>query len=1848
MFERIAVVNRGEPALRLIRAVRELNAEHGTATRVIALHTEAERRASFVRAADEAVLLRESGEGSPYLDHGELGRALRTSRADAAWVGWGFVAEDPAFAELCADLGVTFIGPPPEAMRLLGAKIEAKVLAEQTGVPVAPWSGGPVETLEEGHRHAAAIGYPLIVKSRSGGGGRGIRVVRTEGELEEALTRTQAEAARTFGDPIVFMERLVEGGRHVEVQVIADQHGAVWAPGVRDCSVQRRNQKVIEESSSPVLSAEQATALRESSIALVRAAGYVGAGTVEFLYQPTEQLFTFLEVNTRLQVEHPVTEATTGLDIVKLQLHVAAGGRLVGDPPPESGHAIEARLNAEDAEQGFAPAPGRVALMRMPRGPGVRVDTGMTVGDVIPPAYDSMVAKIIAWGRDRPEALARLRCALRETTVVLHGGTTTKSFLIDLLDRPEVVAGTADTGWLDRAGIGSGESQPNGFVALLQVAVDVSDAEEAHERAAFLAAARGGRPRAPHEVGRRIELGYRGQVYRLTTAKVSGDRYRVQLDGRSVDVDVDRLSPLESRLTVGGRRFSVVAVTATGSHLIEVDGVSHRVTRDAGGVVRAPAPSVVVGLRVEPGQEVEAGQTVAVLESMKMETAVRAPFAGRVRELLVAVNAQVDAGAALLDLERTRADVEEASGERITFPGTAEAQETDSHQAALSLLAELQALITGYDVDAGHARQLVAGYGAARSEVPADDPELLRGELTVLTTFADLCELARNRPASEEEEADQQVHSPREYFHSYLHSLDVEREALPESFRGRLRRALGHYGVGDLEPGPVLEQAVHRIFLAQQRISDQLPAVQALLERWLDGGAPPPGPSRSEVAEVLDRLVTATQLRYPSVGDLARAVRFRYFEEPVLQQARQEVLDEAARMLAELDEAGARGDTAASMARVETLVASPEPLIRLLAERAGRQTAEPDPVLEVLTRRYYRSRDLQHVRSFMLGGHSCVSADYELNGTQLHLVALMTERNALPAALSALAGAAEHVADPPHLLVDLYLSWPDSPADADTMAAEVRDVLDAVVPLRTVRRVTVTVTTPEGDAEALTFRPAVGGSGAGDGDGLVEDRIIRGLHPLTAQRLNLWRLKNFDGVRLPSAEDTYLFHVVANDNPNDERFIAMAEVRDLTPVRDESGEVVAYPTVERLLTACLDGLRRAQPLRKSRRPLDHNRVFLYAWPSIEVPLAELAGLARAAAPLTAGAGLEEIVLLARLQEGGSATPREVALRFSYTPGTGVTMRVTDRPTEPMRPLDDYADKVLRSRARGTVYPYELAPLLAGPGGTFVEHDLDDAGRLVPVQRPPGRNRAGLVVGVVETPTKRYPEGMARVVLLGDPTKALGTVAVPECDRVVAAIDLAEERGIPVEWFALSSGAKISMDSGTENMDGVARGLRRLITFTQRGGEVNVVVAGINVGAQPYWNAEATMLMHTKGILVMTPDSAMVLTGKHSLDYSGGVSAEDNFGIGGYDRVMGPNGQAQYWAPNLTAAVDLLFQHYEYAYVAPGERWARSAGTDDPADRDVRSFPHQHPSSEFTTVGDIFSAETNPDRKKAFDIRTVMRAVSDADHPVLERWAGMAEADTTVVQDAHLGGRPVTILGIESRPIPRRGSFPADGPDQWTAGTLFPKSSKKAARAINACSGNRPLVVLANLSGFDGSPESLRNVQLENGAEIGRAIVNFDGPIVFCVISRYHGGAFVVFSGVLNDNMEVLAVEGSYASVLGGAPAAAVVFTGEVDRRTAADPRVRDLEAALAAADRVEQARLRAELAALRSAVRSEKLGEVAAEFEAVHNIERAREMGSVHAIIPAAELRPRLIAAVERGIQRTTRSTPHALQEEST
>jgi acetyl/propionyl-CoA carboxylase alpha subunit/acetyl-CoA carboxylase carboxyltransferase component len=1828
VFSRIAVVNRGEAAMRLIHAVRDLNAAatDGHRIEVVALHTEGERRAMFVREADIAYNLGPAS-ARPYLDYAVLERALVESRADAAWVGWGFVAEHPEFAEVCARIGVTFVGPSAAAMRKLGDKIGSKLIAEEVGVPVAPWSRGGVETLEEARAAAARIGYPLMLKATAGGGGRGIRRVSSDAELAAAYQLTRDEAHRAFGSGVVFLEKLVTGARHVEVQIIADGQGAAWAIGVRDCTIQRRNQKVIEESASPVMTAAQARVLKESAERLAIAVGYAGAGTVEFLFQPADGTFAFLEVNTRLQVEHPITEVTTDTDLVKLQLHVAAGGRLEGERPAERGHAVEARLNAEDPDRDFAPSPGRIAHLDIPSGPGIRVDTGVAEGDSIPPEFDSMIAKIIAHGRDRAEALARLRRAMQETTVVIEGGATNKSFVLDLLAQPEVIDGSADTGWIDRVrDEGRLVHHAGSGVALVAAGIDAYEDAEAIERTRLVETARGGRPQVQHDVGRPIDLKLRGTAYKVAVLRVGPDRFRVTIAGpdgvHRVEAALTRLGPYAARLAAAGRTHRLVLATHGPVHLVQVDDVAHRVTRDEGGVVRAPAPALVVATPVAVGDEVAAGAPVLVLESMKMETVVPAPFSGRVRELLVTAGSQVETGAPLARLEPTGEGTAEVDGARgqaaLDLPP--DDRRTTAAERAEAGLRDLSGLMMGYDVDPVGGGDDLAGYLRARDSLAADGAAPLSGELALLDLFADFAELSRNRPAGERDAGETRIHSPREYFHTYMATLDPERGGLPPEFRERLGRVLRHYGVDSLERTPELERAVFRVFLAGQRSAPEVQVAVALLRRWL-AGPPPQPPLDATARDILDRVVFATQLRFPLVGDLARSVRFRWFDQPLVDAQRSAVLAGVGDELMALDDLP---DGAERTRRLEALADIPERIIGFLGDRLRGGIPSREPMLSVLIRRHYREYHLDDLREYAVSGRPFACADYTLDRRRTHLVSTVGRLDELVPG-SALIRSLEEELDRAETekVADIYLYAPGLPVDPALAAVEVARRLDGTGLVQRVRRVAVGLVRGAGiEIDHLTFRP----DGAG---GIVEDRPVRGIHPMVGRRLNLWRLRDFDLTRLDAPRDVLLLDCVARDNPADRRLVALAQVRELAVVRDGEGRVVGLPHVERALAMCLEAIRTARTGSGGTR-LDMNHVWIHIWPLIEADVDQLTALRAQIAPMTAGAGIEEVRIEGRIAAAGGRGVPAVA-RFSYQPGSGVVYSVEPPATDLLAPLDAYAEKVVRARRRGLVYPYELTGLLVGEGGSAVEYDLDDAGALVPVERPIGENHAGIMCALVRTPTDLHPEGIERVLLAGDPLQSLGSVAEAECARIIAALDLAEERGIPVEWFALSAGARISMDSGTENMDWVARALKRIIEFTQDGHEINVVVAGINVGAQPYWNAEATMLMHTKGILVMTPESAMVLTGKQSLDFSGGVSAEDNFGIGGYDRVMGPNGQAQYWAADLAGAVGILLAHYDATYCAPGESGPRHAPTADPIDRDVTRSAHALDGSDFATLGDIWSPVSNPDRKKPFDVRTVMRALADQDHPMLERWAGMADAETAVVVDARVGGHSVCLLGIESKPVARRGFPPTDGPDSYTAGTLFPKSSKKAARAINAASGNRPLVVLANLSGFDGSPESMRGLQLEYGAEIGRAIVNFDGPIVFVVVSRYHGGAFVVFSKALNPRMTVLALEGSFASVIGGAPAAAVVFSREVDARTAADPRVAAVDGRLTVAENGHRAALAAELADLRRAVRAEKLGEVAAEFDGIHDIHRAVAVGSVDEVIAAADLRPRVIAALDAG-----------------
>src|SRR4051812_2132737 len=774
--------------MRAIHAVRELNEERDEPIRVIALYTETERHALFVRQADERHCLGPAlvDGKSAYLDYENLERALTETSADAAWVGWGFVAEHPAFAELCDRLGIVFVGPGADVMRALGDKIEAKRLAEQAGVPVAPWSGGPGESVEAAVEVGERLGFPLMIKATAGGGGRGMRRVDAEADVAEAFERARAEAAQAFGDPTVLMERLVGAARHVEVQLMADGEGGVWALGVRDCSYQRRHQKVVEESASPALTAEQERELADSAVRLARTAGYRGAGTVEFLYEPEGRRFSFMEVNTRLQVEHPVTEAVTGADLVRLQLHVAAGGRLDGDPPPPRGHAIEVRLNAEDPGRGFAPAPGRITLLRLPTGPGIRVDSGVAEGDSVPPQFDSMIAKIIAHGDTREQAIARLRRAVADTTVAIEDGTTNQGFLLELLGRPELRSGEVDTGWLDRLQA-QGDVEPvrHADAALVQAAIALCEAAAAAERGAFYALARRGRPHADAETCHVLELMHRGVGYRFEVCQTAPGRFLVEVDGARIETTVEELTAHERRLSFGGRSHRTVTALQDADLLVEVDGVPHRISRDEGGMIRSHSPGVVVAIPVSAGDEVQPGDVVAVTESMKMESSLTATVHGRVREVLVSANAQVPAGKppVLIDPIEDDAGATEAEGDRLRFT---------SAELDAGGLERLGWAVLGYDVTSDEVARALAA-------VPAEgDPA---SERRLLELYADVRTL--DRPHADG--LDRGLGSPQEHLYAFLRSLDAEAEGLPERFVAHLGRALAHYGVESLERTAALE-----------------------------------------------------------------------------------------------------------------------------------------------------------------------------------------------------------------------------------------------------------------------------------------------------------------------------------------------------------------------------------------------------------------------------------------------------------------------------------------------------------------------------------------------------------------------------------------------------------------------------------------------------------------------------------------------------------------------------------------------------------------------------------------------------------------------------------------------------------------------------------------------------------------------------------------------------------------------------------------------------------------------------------------------------------------------------------
>ncbi|MFJ9131344.1 biotin carboxylase N-terminal domain-containing protein [Streptomyces sp. NPDC102340] len=587
-MHKVLIANRGEIAVRVVRACRDAG------LRSVAVYADQDREAPHVRLADEAYALDGTTAAQTYLDVGRLLARAAESGADAVHPGYGFLSEDAGFARAVDEAGLTWIGPPPAAIERLGDKVAARDIARTVNAPLAPGTdrpvSGPDEVLEFAERH----GLPLAIKAVGGGGGRGLKVVRTLEEIPDLLESAAREAAAAFGRADCFVEKYLDRARHVETQCLADRHGNVVVVSTRDCSVQRRHQKLVEEAPAPFLTSGQDAALRAASRAILTEAGYVGAGTCEFLLGEDGTL-SFLEVNTRLQVEHPVTEEITGIDLVQEQFRIAAGEKLGYADPPQRGHSIEFRVNGEDVGRGFLPTPGTVTRWRVPAGPGVRVDTGLVEGAVVDGSFDSMLAKLIVTGADRPQALARARRALAEFEV--EGIPTTLPLDQFLLDTREFTASDPETGfavhtrWLEQS----------------DVRVDPWQ--------------------APQEAEESVEVAGRVPY----TVEVAGRRLEVVLPGSlaAASRPAPRGGPSRRRTT----RPSAAAPTAGGAEALT-----------------SPMVGTVVKISASQGAEVSEGDVLFVIEAMKMEQPITAHRTGVVHKIAVAAGAGVSRGAPLCEI----------------------------------------------------------------------------------------------------------------------------------------------------------------------------------------------------------------------------------------------------------------------------------------------------------------------------------------------------------------------------------------------------------------------------------------------------------------------------------------------------------------------------------------------------------------------------------------------------------------------------------------------------------------------------------------------------------------------------------------------------------------------------------------------------------------------------------------------------------------------------------------------------------------------------------------------------------------------------------------------------------------------------------------------------------------------------------------------------------------------------------------------------------------------------------------------------------------------------------------------
>jgi len=1293
-------------------------------------------------------------------------------------------------------------------------------------------------------------------------------------------------------------------------------------------------------------------------------------------------------------------------------------------------------------------------------------------------------------------------------------------------------------------------------------------------------------------------------------------------------------------LTLNDVTFEISYITRGNTRIFEINKTPYPINFENKGVIKAPSPSIILNIAVKKGQTVKKGDYLISLEAMKMETIITAEDDGIITEVCICEGEQVSAGQTLLKIECSQRqetdalnslknDNAESLNNSIDFSKIAfDANDISKNNIPKIwdyLCSQFRAYFLGFDINAP-LNDIFKDITNFAELHPNFYEMLLNNFLDVIEIYCDI-EILFSSQKFETENAARQL-SFQELLMHYFKRIKEPEKGLPEIFLNLLNKASRWYSSSRIHEIEAYLRAVFRFYKTHANISKKNQLLLLIL-RYIEENFQKFNIKSVEerLSQLLISLAQLTELEYPNIAFAADNLKYKivnqfYFSK--IKDIRSELLKNILVNISnKIDIEEKLNLLNKNICDYGSYIINY--LLQIYINNNINDYNIKTICFDLLARRLNRDREYLQGELLKFANIQMYKVITKYKETENITILSVAKYSDIAQHLVKLNRYARSYSQLEIILFIHDLNDMKSEEDYNAIFNELKKIQ------ANIKWLSLNLYFSNNTIKSYFFQH-------NELNELIEIKSYRDFNVSQIREFRLSKFRNFNIEIINAQETVYLTRCISLKNPKDERAVLFIEIPEFKPDFNDDGSIKKIAVFENIFYQGIYLLRNW--LINSKQRTYWNQIIISLYPLLNTSVKNIEKYSSNFVKAVAALELEKITIIARAPRERTSDNLAAELEYVFENITKTQFSFKIRYPEEtiIQTIDDYALKVITARRRNCIYPYEFIKMITRasgyvtaltdkfPQGNFEEYDIDETGKPVSVKnRMFGENKSNIIFGVITHYFTAFDEPIDRIIILSDPTQNMCSLAEPECRRIIAAIDLADALKLPIEWIATSSGARIDMNSGTENLDWTAAVLRRIIEFTQNHGEINIIVQNVNVGAQSYWNAEATMLMHTKGILIMIEDSAMLLTGKKALDYSGSVSAENNVGIGGFEKIMGPNGEAQFFAKDIYSAYHLLLKHYELLYAPANANQPLFKRTIDSDDRNICLTKYNDITNQnFNEIGDILGVDKNADRKKTFDIRQVMQSLIDSDSFYLERWQAMKDAETAIVWETRIGGYGVGLLGIESRPLTRLGETPNDGPEIWTGGTLFPLSSKKMARAINAFSNKAPIVILANLSGFDGSPESLRRCQLEFGAEIGRAIVNFKGKIVFVVIARYHGGAYVVFSKRLNENLTAVAITGAFASVIGGASAAAVVFTKKVKQAVEDDNRIIEARALL------KQSKLKqSEFEKLYNNILTEKQIEFAQKFDKIHSVERALSVKSIDEIIMPENLRPFIISKLK-------------------